>query len=173
VKAAGEKGMEEETEVRIRPAGVQDLAGVSYLERRAFSLPWTPDSFQALLGAERARFVVAVPEESSRAAGSGAGPGGPSPVLGYGVLWWASDQGELANLAVDPDFRRRGVGSLLLDHLLAEAGAAGLRAVFLEVRASNEAAASLYEKRGFREVGVRRDYYARPREDARILRLEL
>jgi [ribosomal protein S18]-alanine N-acetyltransferase len=175
--------MAEEAEILIRPAGVQDLAAVSDLERRSFTQPWTPDSFQSLLGAERARFLVAVPGDSCREPDPGAGPeagadpgagrSAPSPILGYGVLWWASDQGELANLAVDPDARRRGVGSLLLDRLLAEAEAAGLSAVFLEVRASNAAAASLYEKRGFREVGVRRDYYSRPREDGRILRLKL
>jgi [ribosomal protein S18]-alanine N-acetyltransferase len=161
--------MEEGGAIRIRPAGIGDVAGVARLERQAFAVPWTAPSFESLIGARRVLFLVAVAEESA----SGADPGAPPPLRGYGVLWWASDQGELANLAVAPDARGRGVASLLLDRLLDGARAAGLTSVFLEVRVSNGAAASLYEKRGFREVGVRRDYYTRPREDARILRLEL
>jgi [ribosomal protein S18]-alanine N-acetyltransferase len=155
--------------IRVRPAGIRDVAGVAQLERQVFTVPWTAPSFESLIGAQRSLFLVAVGEEPA----SGAGPGAPSTLLGYGVLWWASDLGELANLAVAPEARGRGIATRLLDRLLAEARAAGLASVFLEVRASNEAAASLYEKRGFREVGLRRDYYSRPREDARILRLEL
>lgn len=161
--------MGDETGIRIRPAGDQDLAGVAKLERHAFAQPWTAESFDSLLGAERVLFLVAVDEGPA----PGADPEAPSALLGYGVLWWASDQGELANLAVAPGARRRGVGSLLLDRLLEGAEAAGLSSVFLEVRVSNESAAALYEARGFREVGVRRDYYTRPREHARVLRLEL
>jgi [ribosomal protein S18]-alanine N-acetyltransferase len=155
--------------IRVRPAGIRDVAGVARLERQVFAVPWAAPSFESLIGAERVIFLVAVAEKPP----SGADPGAPSALLGYGVVWWASDQGELANLAVAPDAQGRGVATLLLDHLLDGARAAGLTSVFLEVRVSNEPAASLYEKRGFREVGVRRDYYSRPREDARILRLEL
>jgi ribosomal-protein-alanine N-acetyltransferase len=90
--------------------------------------------------------------------------------LGYVVAWFAAGQGEIANLAVDPDVRGRGLGSALLDAALEEARRQHTEEVFLEVRDSNARARQLYESRGFVEVGRRRKYYRRPVEDAVILR---
>lgn len=143
----------------IRPAAPGDLGRVVAVEREAFTEPWSPAAFRALVDRERALFLVAEEE--------GAG------VVGHGVLWWQADEAELASLAVAPSARRRGVASRLLDALLEGAREAGMTRVFLEVRASNAAALALYRRRGFREVGRRADYYRRPREDARVLRLDL
>jgi len=144
--------------VSIRDAAPGDLPRVIEVERACFTLPWSPASFRSLLGRDRVRFLVAHQEGT---------------LLGHGVLWWVAREGELANLAVAPEARRRGVGALLLERLLAEAEKSGVRAVFLEVRASNDRAIALYRRRGFREVGRRRDYYSQPREDARVFRLDL
>lgn len=176
--------------LRIRPARAPDLPGVLEVERASFTLPWSPPTFRSLIGRERVLFLVAEEDPGSArgdgptdpAEGRDPGPARDGPVLpddaagrvaGYGVLWWAADEGELANLAVAPRARRQGVASRLLEALLEAAAREGLRSVFLEVRVSNREAIDLYRKRGFLEVGRRRRYYTRPVEDALVLRLEL
>ena len=145
--------------VAIGPATVHDLASVAAIERVAFSDPWSLRSFREALDSGSVYFACA----RSDAGG----------VLGYVVAWFVADQGEIANIAVSPDQRGRGVGRALLDAALGEAAARGIAAVFLEVRDSNQRARELYASRGFEEVGRRRRYYRRPVEDAIVLRRTL
>lgn len=139
----------------LRDARPEDMDAIAEIERRAFSDPWTVASFRALLAAPQARLRIA--ELDGRLAG-------------YSVAWHIGDEAELANLAVEPDLRRRGIGALLLDDLLALADLAPGQTVYLEVRESNEAAQALYRSRGFEAAGRRRNYYAHPSEDALVLR---
>lgn len=141
--------------VRLRPALVADLATIAEIERGSFSNPWQPDTFRSLLNQDRCRVVVA----EDPAAG----------VVGYAVLWWVLDQGELANLAVEKGHQKLGIGSTLLDEVVAYAESQGVKSLFLEVRVSNEPAYRLYSHRGFVQISVRKGYYQNPREDARIL----
>jgi ribosomal-protein-alanine N-acetyltransferase len=90
--------------------------------------------------------------------------------VGYIVARRVLDEGEILNLGVALPVRRRGVGRALVRRVLTTFVAAGVTAVFLEVRASNLPAQRLYEAFGFREVGRRRRYYQRPVEDAVVLR---
>ena len=83
------------------------------------------------------------------------------------------DEAEILKLSVAEEARRKGVGSRLLDHALDYCRAKGVKNCFLELRASNRAAAGLYEKRGFIRVGSRRAYYDDPVEDAVLMQLEL
>jgi [ribosomal protein S18]-alanine N-acetyltransferase len=146
--------------VTLRRADAGDLDSVVAIERASFSdPPWSRDSFIALVDSPRAYFTVAC--ES---------PAGV--VIGYVVAWFVADEAEIANLAVAPDRRARGVGSRLLDAALAEARLAGARVVHLEVRDSNVPARALYGSRGFSAVGRRRRYYRDPVEDALLLRRE-
>jgi ribosomal-protein-alanine N-acetyltransferase len=132
-----------------------DVEAVARLEREAFSSPWTADTFRRLMVREGTEIWVAdLP---------------PAGVVGYAVLWCVLDHGELANIAVHPEHRGRGLGSCLLDRVMERARERGVRNMYLEVRVSNQRAADLYERRGFQEIGRRRDYYDRPREDARVL----
>jgi len=137
---------------------VADVPAVAALEASSFSTPWHPDTFLRLL--ERPGAELWVTDEDG-------------DVVAYAVLWCILDEGELANIAVLPGARGRGVGGRLLDHLVDVARDRGVRRLFLEVRESNEAARGLYTTRGFREVGRRRAYYEKPREDARVLALDL
>lgn len=139
----------------------EDIAAIADIERRSFSDPWSEHSFRDVLGHSRMFFACA------RAVGAGSAA---HRVLGYVVAWFAGGQGEIANLAVDPDARGRGIGSALLDAALDEARHQKTDEVFLEVRSSNLRARQLYESRGFAEVGRRRRYYRQPVEDAVILR---
>ncbi len=141
--------------MRIRQAVATDLKAIADIEFQSYSNPWQPDTFRSLLKQERAMIWVA--EE----------PG--SSVVGFAVLWWVLDQAELANLAVQKDHQRRGIGSILLDEAITHAEIQGVESLFLEVRMSNEAAFQLYSVRGFTQISIRKDYYQNPREDARIL----
>ena len=85
----------------------------------------------------------------------------------------AAGSGEILNLAVAPEFRRRGIGGTLLEEGLVAFHDRGAQEVFLEVRESNHSAQALYLARGFRPVGQRAAYYRNPRENALVLRLGL
>jgi [ribosomal protein S18]-alanine N-acetyltransferase len=142
--------------IEVRKMASKDVAEVSRLEARCFSTPWSPGTFRNLLHRDGAELWVAAEDRREG-------------LLGYYVLWCVEDQAELANIAVDETYRGRGVGSLLLDHALVLAKSRGAESMYLEVRVSNATAAAMYEARGFEQIGVRRDYYDRPREDARVL----
>lgn len=139
----------------IRPADMGDLAALARIEAASYSNPWHPSAFRPLLERERVRVLVA--------------EDGSGEVVGQAVFWWVLDEAELANLAVDPAIRQRGIGASLLDRVLAELRERKVASVFLEVRWSNEAAHHLYLTRGFTQVAVRKGYYRNPPEDARVL----
>ena len=135
-----------------------DLDSVHAIERTCFSTPWSRNTFANLLKRPDAELWVAEAEDR---------------VLGYAVVWYMADEAELGNLAVEPDSRRRGLGRRLLERAIQAARRREAKRIFLEVRASNEAAQRLYERRGFRAMGLRRRYYRSPVEDARVMCLQL
>ncbi len=143
---------------RVREMREGDLAAVARLESSSFSAPWSEETFHSLLS--RPAAVLQVVEVESE-------------VVAYAVLWCIQDQGELANIAVEPGHRGRGLGRLLLDQLLELSRERGVEDLFLEVRESNSVARDMYLRRGFEEVGRRSDYYDQPPEDALVLRLRL
>lgn len=151
--------------VTLRPATSADLAAIAAVERSAFSDPWSADAFAQLLHRPEIHFAVA-----EAAAHPAQAAGGGATVLGYAVAWFVVGEGEVANIAVHPACRGRGIGASLLDDVLAAGAQRGATTVFLEVRESNEPARALYASRGFHPVGRRRNYYRAPVEDALILR---
>jgi ribosomal-protein-alanine N-acetyltransferase len=97
----------------------------------------------------------------------------PGPlVIGFFAGWTVEDELHVNNIAAHPDFRQRGVGSRLMEAAIEEGRRRGIAFVLLEVRASNEAAQSLYRKLGFNFVARRRDYYRFPTEDAFVMKKE-
>lgn len=144
-------------QLAVRSARREDVESVAAIERRAFSDPWSVNSFRALFGNPLVHFVVAEDTVTAR-------------VVGYIVMWSVLDECEIANLAVSGEMRRAGVGARLLDHALEAAKQRGCTVVFLEVRESNVAARGLYASRGFEIAGRRAKYYRRPIEDALVLR---
>jgi ribosomal-protein-alanine acetyltransferase len=143
---------------RIRPATLADAAALLAIERRCFSDPWSEAAFGEALSSAWTFALVA---------DSGRGP------AGYLVGRVAAGSGEILNLAVAPEFRRRGIGGALLEDGLAAFRGRSASEVFLEVRESNHSAQALYLARGFLPVGQRAAYYRNPREDALVLRLAL
>ena len=142
-------------DVRVRPMRAGDVARVAAIEREAFTSPWKEETFRTLLGRPGAELLVLETDVDG--------------VIGYTVLWCIEDQGELANIGIDGTHRGRGLGSLLLDRCIELARERGVRSLYLEVRESNDRARRMYTARGFEEIGVRRNYYDEPREDARVL----
>lgn len=143
---------------RLRAARTSDVDAIVTIEQASFGDPWNRDAFAELLDDPRVCFLLAE-------------RGGV--VRGYVVAWFVLDEGEIGNLAVSEAARRQGVGALLLDGAIRAAGATDVASLYLEVRDSNMAARALYASRGFVEIGRRRDYYRRPREDALVLRLSI
>ena len=125
------------------------------IEEEAFTTPWRAETFAGLIPREAVELTVMVDAVGK--------------VLGYSVLWCILEQGELANIAISPEARGRGLGGRLLGHVLERAADRGVEKVFLEVRASNAAAHALYRRFGFEDVGRRADYYEQPREDALVM----
>lgn len=142
----------------IRRAEDHDLDDVAAIERAVFNDPWSRRSFVDLVHAPRVAFLVATDARI---------------VVGYAVVLMAGVESELANLAVGRLMQRQGVGKRLLRAALAAARQAGSEEIFLEVRASNTSAITLYSSEGFQAVGRRVRYYARPVEDAIVMRAAL
>lgn len=121
-------------------------------------MPWTIESYEASFTVPSdVRFVA---DEDGA-------------IAGYVVFSVSIDEGELLTIAVGKSYRRAGVGRLLMTRLFEIARERGVRTIFLEVRPSNLAAKSLYQKFGFETIGVRTDYYTSPVEDAEVMRKEL
>ena len=128
---------------------------VAELERICFADPWSEKSVASELDNKWALWLVAV--EDVR-------------VIGYIGSQTSIDETDVMNVAVHPDFRRRGIAESLIIRLVEELKNRGSHALMLEVRASNAPAIALYEKLGFLQVGCRKNYYRNPKEDALILR---
>jgi [ribosomal protein S18]-alanine N-acetyltransferase len=139
----------------LRQARRSDLDAILRIEHRVFSDPWSPDSFAPEFDDPYTWFRVAELD---------------SALVGYVVARIVAQQGEIANIAVNPEHQRTGLGGVLLDAAVAAAEAAQCEAVWLEVRLSNDPARRLYASRGFELIGRRRGYYRVPVEDALVLR---
>lgn len=133
------------------------VAAVAALEKICFSAPWSENSVASELKNPLALWLVA--EEEGR-------------VAGYIGSQTVCNETDMMNVAVHPDFRRRGVAEALVNALVDQLKAMESTCLTLEVRASNIPAISLYEKLGFSEIGRRKNYYRNPKEDALILRKE-
>lgn len=142
----------------IREMTTSDIPGVLEIEKTLQGRQWTSRAFEESLQQEYTFFYVAEEEGA---------------IAGYCCIERLYEEAEIVNVAVDPQLRRRGIGDELLDRALEEEAAAGTIRVVLEVRRSNQAAIRLYEKAGFTEIGIRKNFYEFPTEDALVMQLEM
>ncbi len=146
------------------PMTESDIDAVGALEEQCFADPWTRTTFRhELLSNQLASYWVARLCLST----------GLPAVVAYGGYWLMGDEAHIVNVAVHPDFRRRGLGTLMVTGMVDAARCAGARLVTLEVRMSNRDAQKLYARLGFVEVGERRRYYNDNGEDALLMTLFL
>ncbi len=131
----------------------EHLSEIAALETEVFSEPWSENALRLLLTQDAVGYVCV---ENGR-------------ILGYGGMLYAPGEGQITNIAVLPEARRRGVARKLLAALTADAAEHGAEQISLEVRASNEAAIALYEADGYTVAGRRRHFYRRPNEDALVM----
>ncbi len=151
----------ERAKVSLRRMVPADLETVMVIERAAFKHPWSTELFAREL--EHDWSTVLVAEELS--------PAGPR-IVGFIIFWLVHDEIHVLNVATDPGERGRGIARTLLDACLAQGKAKGAHLATLEVRRSNDAALRLYDRYGFRRVGIRPNYYADEGEDAIVMLME-
>ena len=133
------------------------LDGVAELERLCFPSPWSREALGLLL--RDGNFGTATLDGDT--------------VVAYAGLVRALDEGEITNVATHPDHRKKGYARAVLLALIEAAREAGLVRITLEVRVSNAAARALYASLGFRDCGLRKNFYSSPREDGVIMELSL
>jgi ribosomal-protein-alanine N-acetyltransferase len=144
--------------VSIEPMGIADLPTVQAIEEASFTTPWPPHAYRSEIESNRlAQYIVA------RVAGE---------VVAYAGMWMMVDEAHVTTFAVHPRWRRQRIGERLLLTLLDLARGRRAREATLEVRLSNVPARRLYEKYGFRPVGLRPRYYSDDNEDALIMTTE-
>ena len=143
--------------IEIKRMEREHVSQIAEIEKKAFADPWSEESFQGELDNPLACYFVAEKD---------------SEVLGYGGLWEIAGEGNITNIAVKEGFRGQKIGSRILSAMIAYAREHRFSFLTLEVRVSNEPAKRLYEKYGFRPVGLRRGYYPDNREDALLMTLE-
>ena len=134
-----------------------DLTSIMEIEQLSFPHPWRLSTFIGEIG----NYPISIPFVIIHSPNE--------RLMGYIILWFIQEEVQISNFALHPDFRRKGVGEAVLRDILDKVKKQGAAEIFLEVRPSNLAACSLYEKLGFQILGVRKNYYQSPVEDALIM----
>ena len=146
------------TTIELRRLLLDDLTEIEEIERRSYPTPWS-----------RSMFAGELAKPSSICLGAFEAEGEDGALVGYLIVSRYVDAWHVMNVAVDPEHRGRGVGTMLLERLFDLTSDDAHRGYTLEVRVTNVKAIDLYERLGFRSGGLRRGYYTDNREDALIM----
>lgn len=141
----------------LRKMEEQDLTQVAAIERTLFSDPWSENAFRETLKQEEADFVVAVEADE---------------IIGYCGAYRALDEAEIVNVAIKKECQNLGLGAKMVQSLIDQEKEKGSRFFILEVRSSNVSAQCCYKKLGFRTIGIRKDFYDCPKENALVMQME-
>lgn len=142
------------TTLQIRDMLKEDVCVVARLEAETFSMPWSEKSFLEEVGSKDSLFIVVYKEDK---------------LVGYCGFMISWDEGDICNVAVSPEMRRKGLGEQMLLQLMVWGKEMDIEDFTLEVRKSNLGAIALYEKLGFVSEGIRKNFYEKPTEDAVIM----
>lgn len=140
------------TEIRLMCE--KDLEQVTAIEKEIFLIPWSEKAFADSLASNNTLYLVA--ESENR-------------IVGYCGMYISFEEGNITNVAVAPLFRRKKIARHMLEEILTRAKEKNVSDVILEVRETNVPAISLYEQLGFKEAGIRKNFYERPVENALIM----
>jgi ribosomal-protein-alanine N-acetyltransferase len=145
-------------EVKFNEADLEDLDGIMEVEEKCFTAPWSKNMFLSEMYNENTLFFVMLENDI---------------VVGYISLYKVLDEIHVNNIAIDPDYQRQGYASSIMDNAIFIAEKLSAASITLEVRSSNIPAIGLYKKYGFETLGVRKNYYKNPKEDAIIMTRKL
>ena len=138
---------------------LEDLQAIYTLEVKCFKVPWTEEAFKnEIVQNKLAHYYVLSLDDK---------------VIGYGGLWHIMDEGHITNIAIDPSYRNKGYGKILMKNIMEESRKVGIEFMTLEVRVTNISAIKLYEALGFKTSGIRPKYYTDNQEDAKIMWVDL
>lgn len=140
--------------ITIKRMTEEHVDAVALLEKESFSEPWTKEAFSNTLKDDNYIYLVALKENI---------------LAGYAGCIVSFDEADITNIAVAKEFTNMGIGSFILNLLQQEACKKGAGKMYLEVRKSNENAIHLYGKCGFESMGIRKNFYRKPDEDAIIM----
>ncbi len=143
--------MELTNQIHFREATIEDLDRIEEIEKDSFTDNWRFDAFNSCLIGPFYDMNVATIDDR---------------IIGYSIMKCIYEDGELIRIAVDKSMRGKGIGGEILELQLDRARHLGVEKVFLDVRKSNEAAISMYEKLGFARYEITRDFYRAPTEDS-------
>lgn len=140
--------------IEIRSINFNDLDAITLIEQTCFSLPWSKEAFVNELVNQLAYYQCATIDGN---------------VVGYMGMWKICDEGHVTNVAVLPGYRKKGIASLLISKMIDVCKCSEIYNMTLEVRESNYDAIRVYEKFGFKSLGIRPNYYQKPNENAIIM----
>lgn len=140
---------------RIVDAELRHIDAVESIEKQCFSMPWSRNSLISQLPDDMHMFLVAENAQGT--------------AIGYVGIMYVLDEGYISNVAVAPEYRRLGIADALIKTLVSKSEEKMLSFVTLEVRESNAPAIELYSKNGFSQVGLRKNYYEKPTENAILM----
>ena len=143
-----------DNEYIIRQMEKKDIGQVERIEKEIFSIPWSAHSFEDAAMTKENIYLVC---ECN------------GVIAGYCGLWTVLGEGNITNMAVDKEYRKKGIGEALMKEMEKRGRQKDVDIFFLEVRQSNAAARRLYDKMGYKEIGTRKRFYERPVEDAIVM----
>lgn len=146
----------------IREMTMQDVVQVAAIEKECFSMPWSEQSLIDSVMREDTLFLVCEDDASDDT---------QTKVVGYIGMYLSFEEADITNVAVSPLHRKKGYGEALVSKTMELAKEKQLEMILLEVRKSNVPAISLYKKMGFEELGIRKNFYEHPVEDAIIMKV--
>ena len=138
----------------IRPMTWEDISQVCEIENDIFPLPWKHEDFISAI--QDTNNIYLVTERDGK-------------VIAYCGLWGIVDEGHINNVAVSKEYHHKGIAYKMLSYLIENGRLKGLETFTLEVRIGNKNAISLYKKLGFRNAGIRPNFYLYPSEDALVM----
>lgn len=133
----------------------EHIKDVHKIEEDCFYIPWSEKSFYDELTKNKMAIYIVAKENNE--------------IIGYGGMWHVINEGHITNIAVKNEYRRKGIGSKIIDELINIAKEKEMIGITLEVRTSNNIAQNLYKKKGFIIEGIRKEYYDDNKEDAILM----
>lgn len=141
-------------EFKLVPMNKNHIHDILEISKLSFHTPWSKESFINELNNTFAHYVVATVDNKP---------------IGYGGMWIIIDEGHITNIAIHPNFRGQRVGTKILEEMINVCKSKNAQAMTLEVRKSNLVAQKLYSSFGFKEEGIRKQYYEDNKEDCIIM----